>query len=197
MAGKRYSFVPPGGGHGYDWSKDHTFVKVSSADTGGAFALMEDNLKLEFALGLHLHRQHAETFYILDGEINFYIDGDWMAAAPGTCIHIPPGVPHAVDLPQGGTGRMLMIYQPSGFDRYLAELATMTEQQLENPKRMERLDAKYDIINLGGVPAHSDVESIKKNWLHRKTTVAAFGQTLGFQWRSGILRSRAPLTFTR
>jgi hypothetical protein len=64
-------------------------------------------------------------------------------------------VPHAVDLPQGGTGRMLMIYQPSGFDRYLAELATMTEQQLENPKRMERLDAKYDIINLGGVPAHS------------------------------------------
>jgi quercetin dioxygenase-like cupin family protein len=155
MPGKRYSFVPPGGGRGYDWSKDHTFVKVSSADTGGAFALMEDNLKLECALGLHLHRQHAETFYILDGEINFYIDGDWMAAAPGTCIHIPPGVPHAVDLPQGGTGQMLMIYQPSGFDRYLAELATMTEQQLENPKRMERLDAKYDIINLGGVPAHS------------------------------------------
>jgi len=43
------------------------------------------------------------------------------------------------------------------------------------------LDAKYDIINLAR-PAHSvDVESIKKNWLHRKTIVAAFGQTLGFQ----------------
>ena len=49
-----------------------------------------------------------------------------------------------------------MIYQPSGFDQYLAELATMTEQQLGTPKLMERLDAKYDIINLGGVPAHSD-----------------------------------------
>jgi quercetin dioxygenase-like cupin family protein len=67
----------PAADRGYDWSKDHTFVKVSSSDTGGAFALMEDNLKLEFALGLHLHRQHAETFYVLDGEINFYIDGDW------------------------------------------------------------------------------------------------------------------------
>jgi len=32
-------------------------VKVSSAHTGGAFTLMEDNLKREFALGLHLHRQ--------------------------------------------------------------------------------------------------------------------------------------------
>jgi hypothetical protein len=65
-------------------------------------------------------------------------------------------VPHAVDLPQGGTGRMLMIYQPSGFDLYLAELAAMTEQQLENPKLIERLDAQYDIINLGGVPAHAE-----------------------------------------
>ena len=47
MAGKRYSFVPPGGGPSYDWTRDHTFVKVSAADTGGAFALMEDNLKRE------------------------------------------------------------------------------------------------------------------------------------------------------
>jgi hypothetical protein len=61
---KRYTFVPPGGGTNYDWTKDHTFVKVSAADTGGAYTLMEDNLKREFSLGLHLHRQHAETFYI-------------------------------------------------------------------------------------------------------------------------------------
>src|SRR4030081_144976 len=108
MAGKRYSCVAPGGGHGYDWSKAHQFGKSPSADPGGSFALMEDNLKPEFALGLHLHRQHAETFYILDGAVHFWIDGDWMTAAPGTCIHIPPGVQHAVDLPPGGTGRMLM-----------------------------------------------------------------------------------------
>jgi quercetin dioxygenase-like cupin family protein len=152
MTGKRYSFIPAGGGPNYDWTRDHTYVKVSAADTGGAYSLMEDNLKLEFALGLHLHRQHAETFYILDGEIHFYIDGDWMAATPGTCIHIPPGVPHAVDLPQGRTGRMLMIFQPSGFDQFLAELAAMTEQQLANEVLMEELNVKYGIINLGGVP---------------------------------------------
>ena len=152
MAGKRYSFVPPGGGRSYDWTRDHTFVKVSTADSGGAFALMEDNLKVEFALGLHLHRQHTETFYILDGEVNFWIDGDWMTAAPGTCIHIPPGIPHAVDLPPGRTGRMLMIYQPSGFDQYLAELKSMTDEQLADEKLMGELDVKYDIINLGGVP---------------------------------------------
>ncbi len=113
---------------------------------------MEDNLKREFALGLHLHRRHAETFYILEGEVHFYLDGDWMDAPPATCIHIPPGVPHAVSLPPGGTGRMLMIFQPAGFDQYLAELAAMSAEQLADPRLMEALAVKYDIINLGGVP---------------------------------------------
>ncbi len=150
---KRYSFVPPGGGTNYNWSKDHTFVKVSAADTGGAYALMEDNLKLEFSLGLHLHRQHAETFYILDGNVDFYIDGDWMMATPGSTVHIPPGVPHAVTLPQGQTGKMLMIFQPAGFDQYLAHLATLNDRDFANEQVMQELDEKFDIINLGGVPA--------------------------------------------
>ncbi|MGH8555954.1 MAG: cupin domain-containing protein [Methylococcales bacterium] len=153
---KRYSFVPPKGGRDYEWSADHTFVKVSAADTGGAYTLMEDNLKPIFKLGLHLHRQHAETFYILEGEVNFHIDGDWMLARPGACIHIPPGVPHAVDMPEGGTAaRMLMIFQPSGFDQFLAELATMTGADFADQARMDALNDKYDIVNLGGVPARN------------------------------------------
>ena len=148
----RYRFVPPGGGPSYDWSRDHTFVKVASADTGGSFALMEDNLKLEFSLGLHLHRQHAETFYILAGMVDFYVDGDWMTAASGATIHIPPGIPHALTVSGGEPAKLLMIFQPSVFDPYLAELALMGEQDPADEKRMSELDAKYDIVTLGGVP---------------------------------------------
>lgn len=150
---ERYSFVPPMGGPNYDWSADHTYVKVSAQDTGGQYTLMEDNLKSTFALGLHLHRYHAETFYILSGDVDFYIDGDWMTATPGTCIHVPPGLPHACTLAKGTeAGRMLMIYQPSGFDGYLAELATMTEADFADQSKMEALNDKYDIVNIGGVP---------------------------------------------
>ena len=39
MPEKCYRFVPPGGGPNYDWTRDHTFVKVAAADTGGAYAL--------------------------------------------------------------------------------------------------------------------------------------------------------------
>jgi quercetin dioxygenase-like cupin family protein len=154
MPAKRYRLVPPGGGPNYDWIRDHTFVKVAAADTGGAYALMEDNLKHEFALGLHLHRQHAETFYILEGTVNFYIDGDWMVAASGACVHIPPGVPHALDLPPGGTGRCLMIFQPAGFDQFLEELARLSVAQLADESLMAALNDKYDIVNLGNVSPH-------------------------------------------
>lgn len=149
---KRYSFVPPGGGLNYDWSRDHTFVKVSSADTGGAFALMEDNLKTGFALGLHLHRRHAETFYILEGDVDFYLDGDWLTGPAGSTVHIPPGVEHAVVLPRGKTGKLLMIFQPAGFDQFLKELGALSEQELADEKRVSALSLQYDIVELGGVP---------------------------------------------
>ncbi len=47
-----YRVVPPGGGTSDDWARDHTFVKVAAADTGGAYALMEDNLKREFVTSM-------------------------------------------------------------------------------------------------------------------------------------------------
>ena len=150
---QRYSYLPPGAGPNYDWSADHTYVKVSAADTGGRYTLMEDNLKANFALGLHLHRYHAETFYVLEGRVDFFIDGDWITAEPGACIHIPPGVEHACCLAKGTeSGRMLMIYQPSGFDGYLAELSTISEADFDDTAKMEALNAKYDIVNIGPLP---------------------------------------------
>ena len=106
---------------------------------------MEDHLKREFALGLHLHRQHAETFYILAGAVNFHIYGVWMAAA-GACVHIPPGVLHALDLPVGGTARCLMNFLPAGFDQFLAELAGLSKAHMADDALMDALNTKYDII---------------------------------------------------
>jgi hypothetical protein len=45
-----------------------------------------------------------------------------------------------------------MIFQPAGFDQFLAELAALSEAQMADRKLMDELNNKYDIINLGGVP---------------------------------------------
>ncbi len=120
------------------------------------YRLMEDNPKANFAFGLHMHRYHAETFYILEGNIDFYLDGDWITATPGTCLHIPPGVPHACTMSKGCVaGRMLMIFQPSGFDQYLAEPKTFSDADFADVVKMFALNEKYDIVNIGDVPART------------------------------------------
>ena len=150
---KRYTFHPPQGGKDYEWENDHIFIKVGAKETDGAFTLVEDNLKSSFTLGLHLHRNHAETFYILEGSVDFFVDGDWLTAEVGTCLHIPQGIPHAAKISEGlESARMLMIFQPSGFDGFLAELATMTEADFADGERMTTLQEKYDIVQIGPLP---------------------------------------------
>lgn len=153
---KRYAKLGPGEGPNYDWENDHTFVKISGQDTDGAYTLMEDNLKASFALGLHRHGTHAETFYFLEGAVDFYVDGDWHRCGPGTTMHVPPGVPHACRVADATPARMLMIFQPAGFDGFLAELATMTEADFADEAKMAGLNARYDIIPMGPVPPHPD-----------------------------------------
>lgn len=153
---RRFVHLPPGEGVNYDWENDHTFVKVSAGDTGGAFTLMEDNLKASFALGLHRHNHHAETFYFLEGAVDFHVDGHWIRATPGTTIHVPPGVPHACRTAGGEPARMLMIFQPAGFDGFLAELAEMTAEDFEDAAKMAALNQKYDIVPIGPMPPHPD-----------------------------------------
>jgi len=45
-----------------------------------------------------------------------------------------------------------MIFQPAGFDQFLAELAASSEARIADEKLMNALNEKYDIINLGDVP---------------------------------------------
>ena len=151
-----FRILSPGEGTSYDWENDHTFVKVSSEDTNGAYTLMEDNLKASFALGLHRHDHHAETFYFLEGEVDFFIGDEWKKAKPGTTIHVPPGVPHACKVANSKPARMLMIFQPSGFDEFLAELGKMKPEDFEDQGKMDALNKKYDIIPMGPVPGHPD-----------------------------------------
>jgi len=61
---KRYSFVRPVADRVTTGRATTPSWKVSTADSAGAFALMEDTSSSALRSGCNLHRQHAETFYI-------------------------------------------------------------------------------------------------------------------------------------
>jgi quercetin dioxygenase-like cupin family protein len=47
------------------------------------------------ATPLHVQPGDDESFLVLSGEIDFYVDGDAVRAGPNDARHIPRGTPHA------------------------------------------------------------------------------------------------------
>lgn len=42
----------------------------------------------------HAHADEDDSFYILDGELTFEVEGEEVVAAPGTFVLVPPGLQH-------------------------------------------------------------------------------------------------------
>jgi quercetin dioxygenase-like cupin family protein len=70
--------------------------KVTSEQSGGALCLIEHAASRGKPTPLHLHPDHDETGYVLEGELLLYIDGVEYTAGPGAVVWIPKGTPHAL-----------------------------------------------------------------------------------------------------
>ena len=73
----------------------------------------------------HYHARHSDTFYVLEGELEFVIDGKAVRAAAGTVLAAPRGAIHAFPVAIGGRARFLNLHTPGGFERYIRELTAM------------------------------------------------------------------------
>ena len=69
----------------------------------------------------HVHRDEDDSFYILDGELTFLVEGDELTVGPGTFVLAPPGVEHTFANRGDAVVRMVNVHAPAGFDVRLAE----------------------------------------------------------------------------
>jgi quercetin dioxygenase-like cupin family protein len=60
----------------------------------------------------HTHADHTDSFYILEGEIEFLQNGEWHRAGPGTFLSVPPNVEHGFR-PCGSDIRLLNFHTPN------------------------------------------------------------------------------------
>jgi len=72
-----------------------TYFLAGERETNGAFSLVEEHARGGATVPLHRHAGDVESFYVLDGEIAFFVDGQpEFRARPGAFVHVPPGVVH-------------------------------------------------------------------------------------------------------
>ena len=142
------SFVTRDGGAVYEWLNDTIRVRLGGVDTDGLYTLTEDRMKPSFSLGMHVHKSHAETFHILEGEVEFQLDGRIVVAAAGTSVHVPANVPHAARVANGLPAHMLMLYAPAGFEDFLARMKDLTPGNFADRAFMKAFNEGFDLVEL-------------------------------------------------
>lgn len=114
------------------------FFKATRASTNGAFSLMERTLPPGAKKPPpHIHTNCEEAFYVLDGEIEFFLGNDTVVGRPGSFVHVPGGVSHTFGNIAATFSRLLIIHAPA-MDAYFEELQKLWSQQLPPSPEDER-----------------------------------------------------------
>ena len=125
-------------------------IKIGSCDTGGCWALLAGRSAPRFESGLHRHADGVKGFYVIDGQYEFYADGQWLALRAGDTVLVPAGTVHGFRAgPQGGRG--LVIY-PGGQERWFAEVADAGGPEAIGPAATARISAAHGVVQCGPLP---------------------------------------------
>ena len=127
-----YSLEPGAGIADVWWKTGRIQVKASGEETGGSFAQVETNDPRGTATPMHVHRNEEETFFVLDGEITFDVDGERTELGAGEYALVPRGVPHGYVV-RSEQARMLVTFSPSGFEQAFIELGVPASEGEEPP----------------------------------------------------------------
>lgn len=71
----------------------------------------------------HSHQWH-EVEFVIEGEVEFYVNGQWTRGGPGTVQMLPAGSSHSVRVPTG-TARLLYVTIGPPYDSLARELSSL------------------------------------------------------------------------
>lgn len=131
-------------------------VKLPGEWSDDALSLVEVTSTEGRATGLHTDPSH-ETFYVLDGELLFHVDGEEHRARAGQTVAIRRGVPHAF-LVVSATARFLVMNTPGTQERFFraggepAENRNFGAAPPPNPERTMAAAREFGITLLGPPP---------------------------------------------
>ncbi|HAV62709.1 MAG TPA: cupin domain-containing protein [Verrucomicrobiales bacterium] len=114
----------PGSGKAYSAVGDRYLVLASGQQTGGAYCLLEATVPPGGGPPPHYHTREEESFYVLEGEMTFTVDGRTVVGRPGSFVQVPRNVPHAFKNASGKPAKMLVQCTPAGFEEFMLEFAT-------------------------------------------------------------------------
>jgi mannose-6-phosphate isomerase-like protein (cupin superfamily) len=142
--------LQPGAGRSIDLGGFLMNVKASGDETEGAFTLLEASEPPNFGPPMHVHRDAAEAFYVLEGEYIIFIDGTETRCPAGSFVYIPRGVVHGFRVGDRPS-KKLNLYVQAAMVGYFDELADAVASGDANDELLGTIAERYGMEILGPV----------------------------------------------
>jgi len=114
--------VPPGQGHLLTARGNVMAFKAVADQTSGDFSLMERTVPPGARTPPpHRHVTCSEAFFVLAGEVTFWLDGSELAGGAGDFLLVPRGTGHTFGNQGAEPARLLVLHAPA-MDAYFEEL---------------------------------------------------------------------------
>jgi quercetin dioxygenase-like cupin family protein len=125
---------------------DHYTFLVTGEESGGAYFAMEALVPSGGGPPPHIHTREEETFYVLEGEIEFLLGKETILAGPGDFVNVPRGTVHRFQNVGTETAKLVLTFTPAGIDRWFAEILDAAPNKVgasDVPDNVEEVAARY------------------------------------------------------
>jgi quercetin dioxygenase-like cupin family protein len=130
--GPRSTVVAPGGGTTIEGPVGGPLTfKVRGAETGGALTALENVIPPGEGPPMHVHAAEDEAWYVIEGDLRFSVDGELASAGAGSFVFVPRGSPHCFQNVGRTPARLLVLFTPSGMERFFEKFATLPEGRVD------------------------------------------------------------------
>jgi len=137
-------------------------IKSSAESTGGRVGVTENLSPRGAGSPLHVHHNEDEWFYVIEGELTFWVGGQVISAPAGSFVYGPRDVPHTFTV-SSDEARYLLVVEPGGFEQFVRDIGEPARDLVIPPPATEPPDvaalaakaAEYGVEILGppGIPA--------------------------------------------
>ncbi len=145
------AIVKPGEGRAISMGPIRFAVLEDGTSTRGTMAIAESTYPSHSQSPFpHIHHAHEEGFYVLEGELEFNVDGEIVHVGAGSFVMIPIGVMHTFSNPGDKLARFLSTFTPPQYIHYFEEMSELVSKS--GPPTLEQvraLMARYDTELVG------------------------------------------------
>ncbi|MEZ5080004.1 MAG: cupin domain-containing protein [Thermoleophilia bacterium] len=142
--------VSPGGGEALQGPAGGPLqIKVRGAHTAGTLTVVENVIAPDDGPPLHTHAGEDESWYVLEGILEFRLGDDISEAPAGSFVFVPRGMPHCFRNIDGSPARILVMFTPSGMEGFFERFAALPANQPITPASFQAAGEPFGMTVLG------------------------------------------------